>query len=326
MKDLKLIYLALTINLLFCFGVFAQNITITDDDAYTPDDATILDVKSTSKGVLLPRLTDEQRNALYRNVPQGMLIFNTTDSAFQVFIDTSWYPMSMGTPEIAPEPLTDYDGNVYQTVVIGNQEWMAENLRTTHYADGTALVDGAAAGNITGDYTTKYYFWYNNDSTSNAETYGALYTWAAIMNGSASSSSNPSGIQGVCPTGWHMPSDAEWTELTDYLINNGYGYEGSGSDIGKSMASTSGWITNGTVGTVGNDQASNNSSGFTVLPGGVRYFDGSSSDLGYTSNIWSATEFDSSNAWYRSVYNSNFEMFPNSYYKNSGFSARCVQD
>jgi len=222
--------------------------------------------------------------------------------------------------------VTDIDGNTYSTVVIGNQEWIAENLKVTHYADGTALVDGTGAGNITGDYTTKYYFWYNDDSTANADTYGALYTWAAVMNGSASSDANPSGVQGVCPTGWHVPSDAEWTELTDYLTNNGYGYEGSGNDIGKSMATTFGWKADGTPGNVGNDQASNNSSGFTALPGGYRSSYGAPSLLGSFASFWSATELNSSVAWGRGLGYDRSEVYRDYYYKFRGFSARCLKD
>jgi len=105
------------------------------------------------------------------------------------------------------------DGQVYNTVRIGKQWWMAENMAAVKYSDGTPLVDGTGAGDITGDYTTKYYFWYNDDSVTNAPVYGALYTWAAAMNGASSSDANPSGVQGVCPSGWHIPSDAEWKEL-----------------------------------------------------------------------------------------------------------------
>ena len=84
-------------------------------------------------------------------------------------------------------------------------------------------------GIIYEDYTSKYYFWYNDDSASNAATYGALYTWAAAMNGSASSCSNPSGVQGVCPIGWHIPSDKEWQELEIYL------------GMSESQADSTGW-------------------------------------------------------------------------------------
>ena len=113
----------------------------------------------------------------------------------------------------AQTTVTDYDGNIYQTVQIGNQVWMAENLKSIHYADGTPLVSGTGVGDITGNYTTKYYFYYVDDSATYAGTYGALYTWAAVMNGAASSNNNPSGVQGVCPDGCHRPSEAEWKEL-----------------------------------------------------------------------------------------------------------------
>jgi uncharacterized protein (TIGR02145 family) len=117
--------------------------------------------------------------------------------------------------------VTDFDGNVYNTITIGSQVWMAENLKTTHYSDGTAIP--LVTGNSNWDTltaTSKAYCWYNDDVINKA-TYGALYTWAAAMNGAASVTTNPSGVQGVCPTGWHLPSDAEWTQLTDYLGGTG---------------------------------------------------------------------------------------------------------
>ncbi|WP_286019154.1 FISUMP domain-containing protein, partial [Candidatus Venteria ishoeyi] len=103
--------------------------------------------------------------------------------------DTLIYPANdttVVTPFACGDPITDFDGNNYSTVLIGSQCWMKENLKSTHYADGTAMVDGTSAGNISGDYTTKYYFDYNNDP-ANAAIYGKLYTWAAVMNGTASS-------------------------------------------------------------------------------------------------------------------------------------------
>ena len=113
-------------------------------------------------------------------------------------------------------PLTDYDGNVYQTVQIGNQLWMRENLKTTRYADGTALINGTGAGDLSLDYTTRYYFAYN-DNESYVATYGRLYTWAAAMNGATGSETDTGEVQGVCPDGWHMPGDDEWKELEMYL-------------------------------------------------------------------------------------------------------------
>ena len=116
------------------------------------------------------------------------------------------HPTCSGSPTV-----TDYDGNVYQTVQIGNQCWMKENLRTTHYADGTTIPLGTSTST-----TTSYRYNPNNDA-NNVPTYGYLYNWTAVMNGAGSSIATPSGVQGVCPTGWHVPSDAEWTQLTDYV-------------------------------------------------------------------------------------------------------------
>ncbi len=113
------------------------------------------------------------------------------------------------------DPITDIDGNTYNTVQIGTQCWLAENLKTTHYSDATSLVDGTGTGNITGDYTTKYYFNYDDNPTL-VETYGRLYTWAAVMN-NTSSNTDSIGPQGVCPTGWHIPSDIEMKELEMFL-------------------------------------------------------------------------------------------------------------
>jgi len=108
----------------------------------------------------------------------------------------------IGTQITANEdtPVTDYDGNSYKTMKIGNQIWMAENLKSTHYSDGTPITS----------------FSYGNDD-ANVLVYGRLYRWSAIMKGASSSNSNPSNIQGIAPNGWHVPSSAEWQQLIDYL-------------------------------------------------------------------------------------------------------------
>lgn len=127
--------------------------------------------------------------------------------------------------KIQSQVATDYNGNVYETVTIGNQIWMAENLRTTHYADGTPIEDGTEFDfypyNVAMDASdsTKYFFYYDNDSTY-AEEFGCLYNWFAAMNGTKDSYTNPSGIQGVCPSGWHIPSVLEWEELEDFVSDN----------------------------------------------------------------------------------------------------------
>ncbi|NOZ45452.1 MAG: T9SS type A sorting domain-containing protein [Chlorobi bacterium] len=212
--------------------------------------------------------------------------------------------------------VTDYDGNVYQTVVIGDQEWMAENLKTTHYAGGTPLVDGTGiVGDFSGDYTTKYYFWYNDDS-ANSDIYGALYTWAAAMNGAASSETNPSNVQGVCPDGWHLPSDAEWTELTDYLG----GIEIAGGKMKET--GTSHW-------SVPNEGATNES-GFNALPGGVRgpnnseYFFA----MGEQGKFHSTTteSDDSTRTYNRRLYYDSAEVDEDTDNSNNSLSVRCLKN
>lgn len=145
--------------------------------------------------------------------------------------------------------------------------------------------------------------------------YGYLYNWFAV--------SDPL----FAPAGWHVATDAEWTTLTTYLTNNGYGYGGSGSDIGKSMASTSGWTADGTAGNVGNDQASNNSSGFAAQAGGYRSnSDGTFNYVGYYGFWWSSTAFDASFAWRRYLYYDNANAGRSINNKQYGFSVRLIKN
>ncbi|MBT6765446.1 MAG: hypothetical protein HOA90_13040, partial [Prolixibacteraceae bacterium] len=216
------------------------------------------------------------------------------------------------------------DGNHYDVVKIGNQIWMAENLKYLP----------SVVGPGTGSETSPYYYVYDYDGTVVAEakatahysTYGVLYNWPATMNGAISSTANPSGVQGVCPTGWHLPSDAEWTELSDYLIANGYGYGGSGDDIAKSLATTSNWSASATPGSPGNDPASNNSSGFSALQGGYRGSTGSFSEVGDHGYWWSATEEEGSHAWTRHLHYRGSDVGRYYDFKEHGFSVRCIRD
>jgi uncharacterized protein (TIGR02145 family) len=222
----------------------------------------------------------------------------------------------VGLSGLKAQTVTDFDGNVYNTVTIGTQTWMAANLNTTHYADGTAipLVTGNSNWD-TLDYTDKAYCWYDDDSATNANTYGALYTWSAAMNGTASSSASPSGIQGVCPTGWHLPSDAEWTTLTDYL---------GGEDVaGGKLKET------GTTHWQSPNEGATNESGFTALPGGGRVDEGrggTSYGIGYLGFWWSSTEGATGGAWSRLLgydFSTVYRLPSNKHY---GFSVRCLRD
>ena len=221
-----------------------------------------------------------------------------------------------GTPTV-----TDMDGNTYNTVQIGQQCWMKENLKTTKYADGTSIPQGT---------TTSYadpYWYYPNDNSANKATYGLLYNWKAVMR-NASSSSSPSGVQGICPTGWHVPSNAEWTQLTDYVSSQSeYCCNGNSrfSYIAKALASTSGWEISSRTCEVGNDQSSNNATGFKAVPAGT-YDDHGYGNLGIFTYFWSATEAYSNSACYRTLHYDLAYVYYDYTNKNYGFSVRCLRD
>ena len=211
--------------------------------------------------------------------------------------------------------IKDIDGNVYTSVKIGTQGWLVENLKTTKYLNGDLIgTTTTATLDITSETEPKYQWAYDGNE-NNVPTYGRLYTWFTITDS-----------RGVCPTGWHVPIDAEWTILTDYLTNNGYGYGGSGDNIAKSMAATSGWTTVTTVGTIGNDQASNNSSGFTALPSGGREFTGSFYSIGSGCFWWSSLESSPLGAYYRYMRFNDFSVNILGNAKKVGFSVRCLKD
>jgi uncharacterized protein (TIGR02145 family) len=207
----------------------------------------------------------------------------------------------------------DIDGNSYNTVTIGTQTWMTENLKTTKYNDGSAIelvTDSISWAKL----TTPAYCWYNNDENTSKNSFGALYNWYAVETNK------------LCPVGWHVPTSEEWTVLEEYLINNGFGYEGSGDDIAKSIAAASGWFTSDTAGNVGNDQATNNRSGFTASQGGYRFSRGSYLYMGRYGKWWSSSESSKTSAFIRFIYSGSDRVISYSNQKRNGFSVRCIKD
>lgn len=202
------------------------------------------------------------------------------------------------------------DNNKYRTVKIGNQVWMAENLKY--------LPSVVSAGTSSSTFLYYYVYGYYGTSvidakaTANYSTYGVLYNWPSVMAGSISSNINPSGVQGVCPTGWHLPSDAEWAELEGFLG----GASVAGAKM-KEIGLTHWW---------GPNVNATNESGFTALPGGNRYSPGTFDGIGSIGKWWSSTEYSSINAWPRVLYNSSSII--NRYYasKANAYSVRCVKD
>ena len=196
--------------------------------------------------------------------------------------------------------VTDIDGNEYGTVLIGNQVWMSENLKVTKYKDGTAIPTGHSNSDWS-NLSSGAYAVYDDDDV-NTDTYGFLYNWYAV---------DDSRI--IAPDGWHVPTDDEWTTLTDYL--------GGTSVSGGKMkeTGTEHWSSPNTDAT--------NESGFTALPGGYRYFNGNYIHQGYSGYFWSSTEYNGrGSAWYRLLYYDGSDVSRSNYYKECGFSLRCVRD
>lgn len=211
-------------------------------------------------------------------------------------------------PDEKTGTLTDIQGNVYKIVKIGEQWWMAENLKYLPSVTGSTSVSE----------TSPYYYVYdyngtvvaNAKATDNYTTHGVLYNWAAAMAGSPSSTDNPSGVQGVCPTGWHLPSNAEWTQLTDYL--------GGTSAAGVKLKEI------GTTHWEGSNIGATNETGFTALPSG--YFSNGFACIGTEGYWWSTTESSSSTAHTRLIQYNQDAVLNIGFGKEIGFSVRCVKD
>jgi uncharacterized protein (TIGR02145 family) len=228
---------------------------------------------------------------------------------------------SSASNSVRPHTLStiyDIEGNLYHIVSIGSQVWMVENLKTSKYNTTGESIGTTTTVDISGETYPKYQWAYNNDEL-NVATYGRLYTYYAIIDS-----------RGICPTGWHVSSDAEWTVLYYYLVDNGYAFTPAGNDIAKAMSATSGWTADPTLGNVGNNQGSNNSSGFTGRPGGFRKGNGlpTFSGLGDSGYWGSSTEGNTPGVseWWRALsYNGSF-LYRNDYGSWNGYSIRCVKN
>ena len=198
-----------------------------------------------------------------------------------------------------PTTVTDIDGNVYKTVTIGSQVWMAENLKTTKFRNGDPIpliTDAAAwASSTTGAYCN-----YDNDE-ANAEVYGRLYDWK--------SANDP---RGICPEGWHIPTDAEWGTLIAFL---------GGDAVAGGKLKEKGTVHWNSP----NNQASD-TVGFTALPAGERRATGQYIYLKQYGCWWSSTETDDLNAWIRYISNSTYYITRQIYSKKYAYSVRCIKD
>jgi len=225
--------------------------------------------------------------------------------------------------------VSDYDGNTYTTVSIGDQCWTVENLRVRKYNDGTPIPfdnTGLSVGTSASwqNLTIGAHTLYAHDSTatpSNLNNYGYLYNWYAAA-GIVTNLGSPT--KNICPTGWHVPSDREWTLLIQFIDPTaGASFIGTQSTIaGSKMKSTSTLWNIASPISPGTDNY-----GFTALPGGYRDFDGDFFNIGEIALFWSATEYDSNYAWYRDLYHAYPDVGrDNNDEKTVGGSVRCLRD
>ena len=219
--------------------------------------------------------------------------------------------------------LNDIDGNVYNTVAIGSQCWMKENLRSTHYADNTPI----PAGDTENSCTEPYRYALMNDE-ANVPVYGYLYNWPAVMHGASSSYTIPSGVQGICPDGWHVPSVAEWTQLTTFVSSQSqYVCGDDNRNIAKSLADTARWTFCGNNCAIGSDLSSNNATGFSVIPVGNRVYSSGFQNFGAYGFFWTCTEiYESTTSFFYQFSFCDPRVDNGSLSRDVGYSVRCVKD
>lgn len=316
-KTTKIILLALLIS--FGLNTIAQ-VSI-NTDGTEPDASAILDLKSTEKGFLTPRMTQAQIEAVL-SPADGLIVYNIDDNHLYIYDNSAseWKEIAIGTGTITPIPpwacgdafVDTRNNQSYNTVLIGTQCWMAENLNI-----GTMINSTSGGTNSDGEQTdnsTIEKYCYDNN-TSNCDTYGGFYQWDEMMQYVTTPE-----IQGICPDGWQLPTDDEWKTMEMELGMTQAQADATnwrGTDEGEKMKSTSGWYNNGN---------GTNSSGFNALPGGYRGSNGSFSTLGSDGGWWSSTEDSGSDAWYRYLLYNHGQVHRGNDSKAYGFSVRCLKN
>lgn len=304
----------------------AQNVGVNETGA-APDASALLDLSSTDKGFLITRA--DTANIL--SPAFGLMTLSPIDSCLYMYSGLAWKSMGgvgincscTSMPSTPPSPsdwacgdaILDIDGNSYGTVEIGSQCWMTSNLNVTKFNDGSPIHQ-EVDNNTWNTYTQPAFCWYDNDAT-NGDTYGALYNWFVIDKGN------------VCPTGWHVPTDAEWCQMENAVETdvdpdcNTFGMRGV--EVGKNLKAST-WD-------------GDNLTGFTGLPSGYRWGGqvpassnkGAFSSIGSLTQIWTATANGVSPSGFPAALKRNLNsgegrVFRQRVAKQHGLPIRCVQD
>ncbi|MCD4728276.1 MAG: hypothetical protein K8R46_11470 [Pirellulales bacterium] len=294
-------------NLLLTFGILL--IVANTILAQSPHPCAASEVNSTTTGFLLPRMTMTQMHAINSPIA-GLMIYNTTLKSLCWYNGTEWIHNNEG----GSCGTIQYGGRSYSTVIIGNKCWMAENLDIGTKIDGTN--DQTDNGII-----EKYCY---DNWQSNCSFYGGLYQWDEMMQ-----YDTLPGTQGICPPGWHIPTDDEW-KILEGTVDSYYGVGDPEWDgIGARGLDASGNLKEaGTVHWFSSNSNATNSSGFTALPGGNRHYlsIGSFYGLGESGYYWSSTQGSSSHPVNRRLKSYTVTVERDNGYKNSGYSVRCCKD
>jgi uncharacterized protein (TIGR02145 family) len=272
----------------------------------------------------LEAVLDENNSANNQQIKDLQDPTDEQDAATKAYIDALITSLQSQIDALEPTSVTDQDGNTYDYLTYGDQVWTVKNAEMVTYRDGTEIPQVTDA-TVWANLTTGAWCYYNNDPTK-----PRLYNRYAVMGIHDTDPNTPN--KEFAPEGWHVPTDAEWTELENYLIANGYNYDGSTTEnkIAKAMASTTGWNTNAVAdGFPPTQQDLNNSSGFNAFPVGLRS-SGSFYYEGLVSIFWSSTMFDGTYAWSRYLSNMSRllkrQISVTYSAKKGGFSVRFVRD
>ena len=312
MKKFIILLSTILLYVSLCFSQVAMN-----TDGSSANSSAMLDVNSTNKGMLIPRMTQAQMEGI-SSPATGLSVYNTDVNAVCYFNGSDWDCMDaqslFNKTFLCGDPLRDFrDGQTYNTIQIGNQCWMAQNLNVGIMINGN--------NNQTDNDTIEKYC-YNND-TANCDTYGGLYQWDEMMQYVTTE-----GAQGICPNGWHLPTDSEWMTLEESLgmcSGTASGCSGEtgwrGTDEGSKLAGNEPLWANGNL-----DQNANfGMSSFEALPGGYRNTSGSFNNL-FGGAYFRTSNENILNTWTRYLSFSHAQVFRTYNNKAHGYSVRCIKD